>query len=232
MDVKFARSFFGYDPEEVEYRIKLCNKEYEEKMRELTNKLFDRNQEIEVVKERVRVLEEELEEEKRINQEIIDTLLTAHMEASKNVYEAIKEGEYISKKTKEEVYDKEEDKTEAAEEEIASTIETKTIDTKMAEKEDNINYKTDPMQAVQSGNLAKAVREDKLAGSSAVTAQINNIRYKYISGKAAGQDLYDQDGKLIIAKGEIITSEVIGKAEAEGKLPELIVNMVIPGMEE
>ncbi|MCR4440824.1 MAG: hypothetical protein QHH10_01565 [Peptococcaceae bacterium] len=70
------------------------------------------------------------------------------------------------------------------------------------------------------------------AGSRAVAAEINSMRYKYIAGKIAGEDLFDGGGKLIIARGEKITTEVIGRAEAEGKLPELIVNMVLPGMEE
>jgi hypothetical protein len=75
-------------------------------------------------------------------------------------------------------------------------------------------------------------REDSILGSPAVAAEINNVRHKYIAGKLAGQDLTDKNGNMIIAKGEVITSEVVARVEAEGKLPILIVNMVLPGMEE
>ncbi|PKM87466.1 MAG: hypothetical protein CVU87_09500, partial [Firmicutes bacterium HGW-Firmicutes-12] len=74
--------------------------------------------------------------------------------------------------------------------------------------------------------------EDSILGSPAVAAEINNVRHKYITGKLAGQDLTDKNGNMIIAKGEVITSEVVARVEAEGKLPVLIVNMVLPGMEE
>ena len=71
-----------------------------------------------------------------------------------------------------------------------------------------------------------------LGRSPAVAAEISSIRYKYIVGKLAGEDLLDGNGKLIIAKNEKISPEIVALAEAEGKLPELIVNMIIPGMEE
>ena len=98
MDAKFSRSFFGYEEEEVLYRINLLNKEYEEKMRELTDKLFASSQEIEVLQESIRRLEEEIAELDRLNTEIKETLFSAHMEATRNVYAAMKNSEKISKK--------------------------------------------------------------------------------------------------------------------------------------
>lgn len=74
--------------------------------------------------------------------------------------------------------------------------------------------------------------ESIITSSPAISAEINNIRFKYITGKLAGQDLLDANGKPIITKGEVITSEIVARVETEGKLPELIVNMVLPGMEE
>lgn len=50
-------------------------------------------------------------------------------------------------------------------------------------------------------------------------------KYAYVVGKVAGEDLMDKSGKLIIAKGETITGEVVEKAEKEGKLIELVVGM-------
>ncbi|MDD3173057.1 MAG: hypothetical protein PHF63_05275 [Herbinix sp.] len=57
------------------------------------------------------------------------------------------------------------------------------------------------------------------------------IRQKYIIGKIAGTDLFDRNGKLIIGLNDKITSQVIEYADREGKLPELIVNMILPDME-
>jgi glycosyltransferase involved in cell wall biosynthesis len=66
--------------------------------------------------------------------------------------------------------------------------------------------------------------------SQVVADEIASIRHRYIVGKLAGEDLYDLEGKLIIAKSSAITPETIEKAEKAGKLAELIVNMVIPGL--
>lgn len=68
--------------------------------------------------------------------------------------------------------------------------------------------------------------------SPAVAREIKNVRYKYVVGKLAGEDLLDNDGRIIIRKSEIITPQIIEMAEKEGKLAELIVNMVIPGLEQ
>jgi len=64
--------------------------------------------------------------------------------------------------------------------------------------------------------------------SSAVAREISRIRQKYILGKIAGEDLLDSKGNIIIAKNQVITEEVVEKAERESKLSELILNMVFP----
>jgi|GEM_PF-3722970 len=76
-----------------------------------------------------------------------------------------------------------------------------------------------------------AQADDSFGGSTAISAEISSIRHKYIVGKVAGDNLYANDGSLIIARNNTITTEVVIKAEAEGKLPELIVSMILPGME-
>lgn len=53
----------------------------------------------------------------------------------------------------------------------------------------------------------------------------DSSKHAFIIGKFAGDNLLDESGKLIIAKDEIITEEVIAKAEAEGKLVNLIIDM-------
>lgn len=71
----------------------------------------------------------------------------------------------------------------------------------------------------------------ELAGSPALSADINQVRNKYLVGKVAGEDLMAKDGSVIITKGSIISVETVMRAEEEGKLAELIINMVLPGME-
>jgi hypothetical protein len=66
--------------------------------------------------------------------------------------------------------------------------------------------------------------------SEAVTTEIASIRNRYIVGKVAGEDLLDGQNRLIVAKGEVISAEVVEIAEREGRLPDLIVNMKIPGV--
>lgn len=68
--------------------------------------------------------------------------------------------------------------------------------------------------------------------SPAVAREIKTVRHKYVVGKLAGEDLYDNEGQMIVRKNETITPKIIEKAEKEGKLAELIINMVIPGLEQ
>lgn len=71
---------------------------------------------------------------------------------------------------------------------------------------------------------------DKQA-SPAVAKKIDTVRHKYIVGKLAGEDLLDKNGQIIINKNGLIMPEVVELAEKEGKLPELIIHMIIPGLE-
>jgi hypothetical protein len=60
---------------------------------------------------------------------------------------------------------------------------------------------------------------------SVLVEQIDSIKSMYIVGKLAGENLYDQHGKLIVEKFSLITKEVVEKANQAGKLADLIVNM-------
>lgn len=102
MDINFTRSFFGYDSEEVEHRINLYTKKYEDRMRELTDQLFDVNQETEALQQRIKIIQQEVDSHKKITQEIMNTLFGNHLQATKEVYEAIKEEAGISRNIKEE----------------------------------------------------------------------------------------------------------------------------------
>lgn len=124
--------------------------------------------------------------------------------------------------------------------EITSTqvIETSSINieetTQMRDEDKKVEIEEEIQREID--NLEKqeqtVLKDKKDTGSPAISAEINNIRFKYITGKIAGRDLYDPTGELIIAKGKVITSEIVARVETEGKLPELIVNMILPGMEE
>lgn len=57
--------------------------------------------------------------------------------------------------------------------------------------------------------------------------EAEHVKTRYIVGKRAGKDLFGQQGHLIIRKDVVITAEVVAAAEYNGKLVELIVNMVI-----
>ena len=69
--------------------------------------------------------------------------------------------------------------------------------------------------------------EEKPKKKEETTVQndVAGLKNMYVIGKVAGDDLFDRSGKLIIAKNEIITQDVIEKAEREGNLIELVLEM-------
>jgi hypothetical protein len=98
-----------------------------------------------------------------------------------------------------------------------------------------------PVASVATASSSEAAQEQPAASahvyeaaaskeSEAVSTEIASIRNRYIVGKVAGEDLLDGQSRLIVAKGEAISAEVVEIAEREGKLPDLIVNMKIPGV--
>lgn len=82
------------------------------------------------------------------------------------------------------------------------------------------------------GKDCQSVPEETEKSSLAVSKDIKAVRHKYVVGKLAGEDLLDSKEQVIIRKGGLITPLVVERAEREGKLAELIVHMVIPGLEE
>ncbi len=72
-----------------------------------------------------------------------------------------------------------------------------------------------------SDSHMKAAPDDKLS-----------LAAKYIVGKIAGEDLYDGAGRLIAAKGVVITEDIVREADKAGKLSELIINMTISDLPE
>lgn len=92
-------------------------------------------------------------------------------------------------------------------------------------------HKFEPEAPIENKTLTKPVDAVQKA-SPAVATEIKTVRHKYVVGKLAGEDLLDGSGQVIIGKNNPITPDVVERAEKEGKLAELIVHMVIPGLEE
>lgn len=74
--------------------------------------------------------------------------------------------------------------------------------------------------------------ENKSVESKVVTREIKNIRSKYLVGKIVGEDLMDRQGNLLVKKGSTITENLIEIVDKEGKLAELILNMILPEISE
>lgn len=81
-------------------------------------------------------------------------------------------------------------------------------------------------------NTSNIFLENKPVESKAVTSEIKNIRSKYLIGKIVGEDLMDKKGRLLAKKGSTITEDLIEIIDKEGKLAELILNMVLPETSE
>lgn len=94
-----------------------------------------------------------------------------------------------------------------------------------------VPYSGHPEMIVESDSIHQE-RFIESKQNPAITTQAYLLRKKYIVGKLAGADLKDSSGKIIVAKNEVITEEVMNQAEQQGKLAELIVNMTIPGLGE
>lgn len=82
--------------------------------------------------------------------------------------------------------------------------------------------------------------QQELAGKQSLdpgyqeTADLNPevLRYQYACGKKAGQDIFLEDGQLLIGRGETITLEVVKAANEHDKLAEMVKNMVVPEFKE
>lgn len=83
-----------------------------------------------------------------------------------------------------------------------------------------------------SASASQSAPITESGGSRQITREVRQLRYQYIVGKWAGEDLVNDRGELIIAKHQPITETIIDEADREGKLALLIVNMTIPGLME
>lgn len=79
--------------------------------------------------------------------------------------------------------------------------------------------------------VAPVPSEPPTSAVPAASKEIQDLRTRYIVGKLAGETLFGANGSVIITKHSVITKEVVAQAETESKLSELILNMILPGME-
>lgn len=101
--------------------------------------------------------------------------------------------------------------------------------------QESINLQTQAVKSVQDPGNVQIIEgfweepktEEPPSIKAAIPEQdsVSVLKNMYVVGKVAGEDLFDKSGKLIIAKNEIITEEVINRAEREGSLIELVLEM-------
>lgn len=80
--------------------------------------------------------------------------------------------------------------------------------------------------------IAATVEINENSGSNVISREISDLRYRYLLGKLTGKELTDNLGKVIVAKNNVITKEIVDSVESAGKLPELIVNMIYAESDE
>jgi hypothetical protein len=71
--------------------------------------------------------------------------------------------------------------------------------------------------------------DDSILDDSVLDDSVSDmaLKYQYVLGKTAGEDLYDQFGQLIIGKDQPITEQVLSRAEEENKIEELVVGLIL-----
>jgi hypothetical protein len=95
-----------------------------------------------------------------------------------------------------------------------------------------LNKSVENANAAAKRNLSNSEAPANNQGSKEITREVRQLRYKYIVGKWAGEDLFDAKNKLIVKKNTVITEEIVDAAEQEGKLSLLIIHMILPGIGE
>ena len=103
MKVKFKRSFLGYDPVAVEVLLNSMDAEYKTKLRTLKNRLADEAHHLELLRVEIKKIKSEIESCHLLENEISQILLSAHLEATQKLYEALKGAEKTEKKASDKV---------------------------------------------------------------------------------------------------------------------------------
>lgn len=94
--MKFRRSLFGYDAEAVRKRIEQMEQDYTHYLQQLNNEIEQIKAETAKLNENIERINAEIISYQSMNEEIINILLTAHLEATQRVYQTMKEAEKMS----------------------------------------------------------------------------------------------------------------------------------------
>lgn len=173
------------------------------------------------------------------NQEELNLLLKKQLEKSESLSENVKK--FIKNRCYSAIYEKLSIKTESSEIEYKDSTgaENDRSSRCKCSIDKNTDEYIDKNEKIQIKNITEKLEIEKIENQSTdkiiktelksadVKEDINRIRNKYLIGKLAGEDLVDSKGNIIVSKDSIITEEIIIRAEKEGKLPKLIVNMAI-----
>jgi hypothetical protein len=100
-----------------------------------------------------------------------------------------------------------------------------------AEADRAVDVASEPVATVEykPGDKPEEGRQAAISKEN-LNQAVEKHRISYLVGKLAGKDLYDENGEEILKDGDLITPEAVTRADAAGKLAELIVNMRIPGL--
>ena len=224
----FQTSFRGYDKQEVDRHLRKLNEDGEGIIAEINRKADDISFKNESIRQDILRLTVEQEEQRR-SKDFTD-FLEGRLDRARHMMNADAEDEIRT--------------IESASLEKIETLEAEIEDLKNYFKKVRENFnillhtviEPSPVNAITEKNGFKVIQYDRRNGHKRMLQNGNAEKPKitlgtHIVGKKVGKDLSDKAGGSIAAKGDVITEEIIEKAENAGKLSELIINMAIPGVD-
>lgn len=225
---KFSTSFRGYDKAQVDRHLGKLKSEGERVTDELMRKAADISSKSESLRLEIERLKLEQEEQRRSGE--FAEFLQERLDRARRMMNADAEDEIKT--------------IESASLEKIETLEAEIEDLKKYFKkvQENFNIllhtviEPSPVNAITDKNGFKVIQYDRRNGHKRMLQNGNAEKPKitistHIIGKRTGKDLFDKTGEMIAATGDVITEEIIEKAENAGKLSELIINMAIPGVD-
>lgn len=97
MDKKFERTLIGYNKKDVEKKIDLINKEFEEIYSEYSKQLSSLTSENENLKKQVQMFTSQVLEYRNLKEELVNILYNTHIDAYTPIYDVLNEIEQKEK---------------------------------------------------------------------------------------------------------------------------------------
>jgi hypothetical protein len=221
----FQTSFRGYDKAQVDRHMVKLKADGESLIDEINRKAADISSKNESLMQEIEKLKIEKEEQLRSGE--FNNFLEERLDRARYMMNADAEDEIKT--------------IESASNEKIETLEAEIEELKKYFKkvQENFNIllhtviEPNPVNAITEKNGFKVIQYDRRNGHKKMLQSGNEEKPKitvgtHIVGKRTGKDVFDKTGEMIAAKGDVITEEIIEKAENAGKLSELIINMAIP----